>query len=253
MKIDYKNELIIINENGKDVKIPFSSPKAFSKVSDLWLRIGWDTKYVYSFTWFGRPVIQLPEDLIRLQELIFMHKPKNIIETGIAHGGGLIFYSSILKLIQKKFSVIGVDIEIRKKNREALEKHFLYNSLTLIEGSSISKDVFKKVKNNILPNEKCLVILDSNHSKNHVLNELQLYSDLMPSGSIFVVADGIMSSVVGAPRTNTDWSWNNPLAAIEEFLSEDKTFERYEFKFPFNEGLVNDRVTYWPNAFLIKK
>ena len=253
MEIDYKNELVILNENGKKIELPFNSPEAFSRISDIWLRIGWDTKYVYSFTWLGRPIIQLPEDLIRLQELIFIHKPKNIIETGIAHGGGLIFYSSILKLIQKEFRVIGVDIEIRPKNKEALKKHFLYETLTLIEGDSTSKSVFKKIKKNIIPNEKSFIILDSNHTKEHVLKELQLYSEIMSKGSIFVVADGIMSNVVGAPRTKEDWIWNNPLMAIEEFLRDDNSFKCLEFKFPFNEGTVNSRVTYWPNAFLIKK
>lgn len=252
MKIDYQNEIIIIEKDGKKKEVPFSSKEAFSLISDLWIRVGWDTKYVYSFTWLGRPIIQLPEDLIRLQELIYSIKPKNIIETGVAHGGGLMFYSTIMKCIYEEFKVIGVDIEIREKNRKSIEEHELYKYITLIEGNSISQETLKKIESQMIKNEKSIIILDSNHTKQHVLNELNMYSNLMNKGSIFIVADGIMKKIVGAPRTEKSWEWDNPLTAIDEFLKINKEFKKYEFKFPFNEGLINQRVTYWPSAFLIK-
>ena len=104
----------------------------------------------------------------------------------------------------------------------------------------------------MIKNEKSIIILDSNHTKQHVLNELNMYSNLMNKGSIFIVADGIMKKIVGAPRTEKSWEWDNPLTAIDEFLKINKEFKKYEFKFPFNEGLINQRVTYLPSAFLIK-
>ena len=141
------------------------------------MRSGWDTKYVYSFSWLGRPVIQLPDDLIRIQEIIFQIKPTIIVETGIAHGGGLIFYSSIMSNMMKKFKVIGVDVDIRRHNKKAIKAHPMYKNIKMYQGSSIDKKIFEKIKKNITRKDKVLVILDSNHSTDHVLSELNLYSN----------------------------------------------------------------------------
>lgn len=224
-------------------------PKAFEVISDAWLRSGWDTKYVYSFSWLGRPIIQLPEDMIRIQEVIYEIKPDVIIETGIAHGGSLIFYASILNALGKG-RVIGIDIEIRPHNKEAIIAHDLYKYITLYEGSSVDKKIFNDVKSNIKENEKVLVILDSNHLKEHVYEELKMYSNLVSNESYIVACDGIMKEVCGAPRTAPEWEWNNPISAIEEFIENNKDFKVIEPKFPFNEGQIKNRVTYWPKAFL---
>ena len=225
------------------------TPEAFEAVSAAWLRCGWDTKYVYSFTWMGRPIIQLPEDMIRLQEVIWRLRPDVIVETGVAHGGSLIFYASLFAAMGHG-RVVGVDIEIRPHNRAAIEAHPLASFITLIEGSSIDPATVAAVRATIAPQESALVILDSNHSRAHVEAELEAYAPLVPPGFYIVACDGIMQQVAGAPRTAPDWRWNNPLGAIDAFLSRHPDFAAEEPGFPFNEGKVRRRVTYWPNAFL---
>ena len=225
------------------------TPEAFRILSKLWLRSGWDAKYVYSFSWLGRPIIQLPEDLIRLQEVIYRVKPDVIIETGVAHGGSLIFYASLFKAIGKG-RVIGVDVEIRPHNRSAIETHELSSYITLLEGDSISQSIVEDVRAQVKAGETVMVLLDSNHSKAHVLGELNAYAPLVTQGSYIVAMDGIMEEVVGAPRTHPDWSWNNPQQAALEFVSAHPEFAIEEPAFLFNEGDIAERVTYWPSAFL---
>ncbi len=244
---DEENASIKLN-NG--ISYSLNSKEAFNIISKAWLRCGWDTKYVYGFTWMGRPIIQLPEDMIRIQETIYSIKPDTIIETGVAHGGSLIFYAGLLKAMGIDGQIIGVDIEIRKHNRKAIEEHELFDQIKLIEGSSINLSIVEKVKESIQSSSKVLVILDSNHSKEHVLKELEYYSKFVSKGSYIVACDGIMKDIVGAPRTSDDWSWNNPVSAIDDFIKDNKDFIIEEPKFPFNEGLITDRVTYWPKAFL---
>jgi cephalosporin hydroxylase len=178
-------------EGAVEVEYGIGTPGAFRILSQLWLRSGWDNKYVYSFTWLGRPIIQLPEDLIRIQEVIYSVRPDVIIETGVAHGGSLIFYASLCKLLDKG-RVVGVDIEIRPHNRAAIESHFLSPYITLIEGSSIDRSVVSRVRELIKPDETVMVMLDSCHTKSHVLSELEAYGPLVTPGSYIVAMDGIM-------------------------------------------------------------
>src|SRR5205823_3509639 len=147
--------------------------------------VGWGQKYSYQFSWLGRPVIQLPEDLMRIQEVVYQVKPDVIVETGVAHGGGQVFLASLCKIMGKG-RVIGVDIEIRPHNRAALEVHELYSLITLIEGSSIDPAVVDKVKGAIRPSENVLVLLDANHTKDHVLKELEAYGPLVGIGSYII-------------------------------------------------------------------
>jgi cephalosporin hydroxylase len=247
--IDEAENVVVVRDDRGERRLPMASAEAFAAVSRAWLRCGWDTKYVYSFSWLGRPIIQLPEDMIRLQEVIYRIKPDIIIETGVAHGGSLIFYASLMRAIGKG-RVIGVDIEIRPHNRKAIEEHELASYITLIEGSSIAPEVVERVRAKVLPGRTVLVVLDSNHTKAHVLAELAAYSPLVPIGSYIVACDGIMAQVTGAPRTSADWTWNNPSAAAQEFVSRHPEFVVEEPAFPFNEGVVRERVTYWPSAFL---
>ncbi|NKQ39220.1 MAG: hydroxylase, partial [Methanosarcinales archaeon] len=148
--------------------ISLYSKEAFELISNQWLKVGWNEKYVYTFSWMGRPVIQLPEDMIRIQEIIYRIKPDVIIETGVAHGGSLIYYASLFKAMEKG-RVIGIDIEIRSHNRTAIEKHELASYITLIEGDSTDEKIVDQVKALVKPDETVLVILDSNHTKQHVL------------------------------------------------------------------------------------
>ena len=222
-KITIKKDYVYFGKS----KYHIGSKKAFKIISDLWLRSGWDTKYVYSFSWLGRPVIQLPDDLIRIQEIIFQIKPTIIVETGIAHGGGLIFYSSIMSNMMKKFKVIGVDVDIRRHNKKAIKAHPMYKNIKMYQGSSIDKKVFEKIKKNITRKDKVLVILDSNHSTDHVLSELNLYSKLVTKNSYIVACDGIQKKMYRAARSKPDWLTNNPITAIQNFLKKKHFFENF--------------------------
>ena len=233
----------------QDSELRLDDPEAFDLISKAWLRSGWDTKYVYGFSWLGRPMIQLPEDMIRIQELIYQLEPDVIVETGVAHGGSLVFYAGLCAAMGKG-RVIGIDIEIRSHNREAIEAHRLSPMISLIEGSSTESLIVQEVKAQIGSNEKVLVLLDSNHSKAHVFAELEAYAPLVSLGGYIVACDGIMQQVAGAPRTESDWDWNNPTRAVEDFLVIHPEFELNEPTWLFNEGEVTQRVTYWPKAFL---
>ena len=249
LQIDEEKNILSITKNNETISYPFDSQEAFEEISRIMLRIGWDTKYVYSFTWLGRPIIQLPDDIMTLQELIYEVQPDVIVEIGVAHGGSLILSASICKSIEKG-RVLGVDIEIRPHNRKAIEEHILYDYITLIEGDSISDSTFNAVKEQIRPKEKVLVLLDGKHTKEHVLEELKLYSDLVTKDSYIVAMDGIQKNLKGAPRSNEDWEWNNPSEAAIEFNKNSRDFELIDFIPKFNEGMITKRPTYCPNAFL---
>jgi cephalosporin hydroxylase len=249
LKIDVENGQVEVATAEGVVSYPIGSPEAFKLISQAWLRSGWDAKYVYGFSWMGRPIIQLPEDMMRIQEVLYQIKPDVVIETGIAHGGSLIFYASLFKAMNKG-RVIGIDIEIRPHNRQAIEAHEMSDKIAMIEGSSIDENVVGQVKKLVSPNEKAVVILDSNHSRSHVLAELRAYSGFVSIGSYIVACDGIMQEVVGAPRTSPEWNVDNPQSAVKDFLAECDNFILAEPVFPFNEGQITERVTYWPNAFL---
>jgi cephalosporin hydroxylase len=247
--IDTGSGQVCVEDATGEAVYGIGTPEAFAAISRAWLRSGWDAKYVYSFTWLGRPIIQLPEDLIRIQEVIYRVKPDVIIETGVAHGGSLVFYASLLAAMDRG-RVIGVDIEIRPPNRAAIEAHPLSSRITLIEADSILPETVARVADEIGQPAAAMVVLDSKHTRDHVLSELRLYSRFVTVDSYIVVADGIMESVAGAPRTSPDWTWNNPRRAIAEFLEENPDFEISEPSWLFNEGMVTSRVTYWPDAYL---
>ncbi len=247
--IDPEKGLVTIEGDTGTTSYRMDSREAFEIVSDAWLRVGWDNKYVYSFTWLGRPLIQMPEDVLRIQEVIYAVGPDVIVETGVAHGGSLVLYASLCKALGRG-RVVGVDIEIRPHNRKALEEHSLSSLITLIEGSSIDPEVVDRVRGAIGDGDVVVVILDSRHTREHVLAELAAYAPLVTRGSYVVVQDGCMGQVAGAPRSAPDWSWNNPLEAIRDFLSSHPEFECEEPPFRFNEGNVEKRVTYWPEGYL---
>lgn len=247
--IDEERQVVIVLDGSKEFRYSLSSAEGFEAASRAWIRAGWDAKYVYSFSWMGRPIIQLPEDMIRLQEVIWNLKPDVLIETGIAHGGSLIFYASLFEAMHKG-RVIGIDIDIRAHNRQAIEEHPMKKRIELIEGSSTAPEIIDQVGALIKPGENVLVVLDSNHTKDHVLKELRAYGPLVTVGSYIVATDGVMEQVKGGPRTDGDWDWNNPKAAAHDFVAEDSRFVIDDPIFPFNEGVVDKRVTYWPDAFI---
>jgi cephalosporin hydroxylase len=180
-------------------------------------------KLAYEIDWLGIPVIQSPEDLILMQELIFKIRPDFIIETGIAHGGGLIFYASLMELLGKG-KVIGVDIEIREHNRKAIEAHPLFKRIELIEDSSIAQSTVEKIRKKIPSGSKVIVCLDSDHAKTHVLKELELYKEFVITDCYIVVFDTITAELVKSGIADQKYLNNSPMEAVEEFLKINKNF-----------------------------
>ena len=240
-RIDAKGDVVERHDLG--------SPSGFALVSRAWLRAGWDAKYVYSFTWMGRPIIQLPEDMIRLQEVLFAVQPDVIVEMGIAHGGSTVFFASLCKLFGKG-RVVAADIEIRPHNRAAIEAHALKPLITMIEGDSTAPQTIESVHDAVGAADTVMVFLDSNHTRDHVLAELEAYAPLVTKGAYCIVCDGIMKDIVGAPRTKPEWAYDNPVSAVAAFLEKCSDFELVPPPFSFNEGSVSEPVTYWPNSHL---
>jgi len=183
-------------------------------------------KYTYNFTWLGRPIIQFPQDILAMQELIWQVKPDLIIETGIAHGGSLIFYASMLELLGGDGQVLGIDIDIREHNRIQIEKHPMSKRVTMIEGSSVDKNVVNQVYEFANNKKQVLVALDSMHTHDHVLKELDLYSPLVTKGSYLVVFDTIIEHMPDHFFPARPWGkGNNPKTAVWEFLKQNSRFE----------------------------
>jgi cephalosporin hydroxylase len=251
IRIDTEAKKMFREEADERVELPLYSKEAFELISQLWLKVGWNEKYPYTFSWLGRPIIQLPEDMIRTQEVLFRVKPDVIIETGVAHGGSLIYYASLCKVMERG-RVIGIDIEIRPHNRQAIEAHELSPLITLIEGSSTAPDVVQQAHSLVKPGERVLVILDSNHTKQHVAAELEAYSDLVTPGSYIVATDGSMKDLYDVPRGRREWKVDHPTAAAAEFVAGHPEFVLEQPAWPFNESDLTDNVTHWPGAWLRK-
>jgi len=251
MKITIDTELKrLVQETADDrIELDLYSKRAFEILSAQWLKVGWNEKYPYTFTWMGRPIIQLPEDMIRIQEVIYRVRPDVIIETGVAHGGSLIYYASLCKAMEAG-RVVGIDIEIRPHNRKAIEEHELSSFITLIEGSSTSPTVVGKVRSLIRKGESVLVILDSKHTKEHVLEELALYHGLVTEGSYIVATDGSMKDLYDVPRGQAQWVWDHPTAAALEFAAKHAEFQLEQPPWPFNESKLSGNITHWPGAWL---
>jgi len=181
-------------------------------------------KYSYNFSWMGRPIIQYPQDMIAMQEIIWQVKPDLIIETGIAHGGSLIYYASLMELIGEG-EVLGIDIEIRKHNREAIESHPMFKRITMIEGSSIDESTAKQVREFAKGKKRVMVCLDSNHTHDHVLKEMELYAPLVSVDSYLVVFDTIVEDLPDNYLPGRAWSvGDNPKTAVYEFLKRHDEF-----------------------------
>lgn len=247
--IDTDSRTLTVESAGGSSEMALYSPEAFATLSREWVRIGWAQKYSYGFSWLGRPVIQLPEDLVRIQEIIWRTRPEVVIETGVAHGGSLVFHASLLELIGSG-RVIGVDIEIRPHNRAAIEAHPLAPRIQLIEGSSTAPDIVGRVKASIPDGSRVMVMLDSNHTKAHVLAELEAYAPLVTSGCYIGIADGVMRDLDDVPGGRADWNWNNPTTAVAEFAAQHPEFVLEDPPRTFQEGTIEHPVTYWPEGWL---
>ena len=237
--------LYVTYADGETASVPLYSPEGFRIISQPWVKAGWASKFSYNFSWMGRPVIQLPEDLLMIQEVIHKVRPDVIVETGVAHGGSSVFFASLFEVFGHG-RVISIDIEIRPHNRKALEEHPLKKRITLIEGDSVALETVQKVRSLIAPHETVMVFLDSNHAKDHARKELELYGALVTSGSYVVAADGIMEDLSDVPGGKPDWVNDNPKAAIHEFLAAHPEFE-------IDPEPTRLGITYWPDGYLRRK
>lgn len=231
--------------DGEARELDVYSEEGFQVLSNLWLRSGWQNKFSYELTWLGIPVIQLPEDVALMQELLWKVRPDVVVECGVAHGGALVLYASVLELLGRG-RVVGVDVEIRKYNRLAIESHALSHRIALIEGDSVAPETLEAVRSHIRPGDRVLVVLDSLHTRAHVAAELEAYAPLVTPSSYLVVFDGVMTVVADAPNAGADWATDNPLVAVDEFLDGNEAFERDPLY-----GRLG--VTYCPGGFLRRR
>lgn len=182
-------------------------------------------KYSYNFEWLGRPIIQFPQDIVAMQELIWRIRPSLIVETGVARGGSTIFYASMLEMLGQPGKIVGIDIDIRSHNRSAIEAHPLSHRVELVEGSSIEASTVERVFALARGHERVIVTLDSNHTHEHVLQELRLYSPLVKSGSYLVVFDTLIEDMPADGFPDRPWGkGNNPKTAVRAFLKETDRF-----------------------------
>lgn len=192
-------------------------------LSRTWIHQTSATKYSYNFTWLGRPIIQYPQDIVALQEIIWRTRPELVIETGIAHGGSLVFLASMMELVGQG-SVLGVDIDIRAHNRAAIEAHPMSRRIAMIQGSSIHPDVVAQVAKHA-SGRRTMVVLDSNHTKDHVAAELAAYAPLVSVGCYLVVLDTIVEDMPKSLFPDRPWGpGNSPKSAVREFLASDDRF-----------------------------
>ena len=212
-----------ILKNADDKKLKF--------FANQWLNESMIKQYVYNFSWLGRPIIQSPQDIMALQEIIWDVKPDMIIETGIAHGGSLIFSASMLTLLEacgeiENGQVLGIDIDIREHNKKAIEVHSMNKKIKMLQGSSLDKMILQKVNDLVKNAKKILVCLDSNHTHEHVLGELKAYAPFVSIGSYCVVFDTIVEDMPEGSFPNRLWGpGNNPKTAVVEFLKLNQNFE----------------------------
>ena len=198
----------------------------FIKLSNDWRLKAMEKKYVYNFEWMGRPIIQFPQDILAIQQLIWKVKPDLIIETGIAHGGSIIFSASMLELVGGEGEVLGIDVDIREHNREEIEKHPMYKRISMLEGSSIDEALFEKVKEKAKNKKHIMVILDSNHTHDHVLKELEMYAPLVSKDSYLLVFDTLIEDMPKGFFDDRPWDvGDNPKTAVHEFLKNTNDFQ----------------------------
>jgi len=226
-----------VEELGRDERL--------HRLSNEWLEASARRRYSYNFTWLGRPIIQYPQDIVALQEIVWRVRPDLIVETGIAHGGSLILSASLLELLGGDGRVVGIDIDVRAHNRAEIERHPLARRITLIEGSSVAPEVASQVYALAEGRRRVLVILDSCHTHDHVLAELDLYARLVKRGSYLIVFDTVVNDLPDELFTDRPWSSaDNPKTAVHGFL---KRCDRFEIDRSIQDKL---QITVAPDGYL---
>jgi len=235
--------------DGSETSVGLYTKTAFEALSREWVRVGWSLKYYHNFSWFGLPILQLPEDLLRLQEVIYHVRPAVIIETGVFRGGSLLFHATLCKALGQG-RVIGIDREIAAADRQTISRHLLGSLVTLLEGDSTDSRTIADVKLRVGTAGPVLVILDSCHTKEHVARELECYAPLVTKNSYIVATDGIMRDLGDVPGGMPAWKSDNPLEAATEFAARHPEFLQEQPRWLFHDGELTENVTYWPGAWL---
>lgn len=230
-------------------ELPLFGPGAFELLSREWVRVGWALQYYHTFTWCGRPVLQLPEDLLRLQETICQLKPDVIVEAGVFRGGSLLFHATLCEVMGKG-RVIGIDREIEEGTRLALASHRLADRIRIIEGDSTAGSTIAAVRELIPFGSTVMVILDSHHSADHVNRELECYAPLVTEGFCMIAADGIMRDLANVPGGDPVWLEDNPATAAQTFLLTHPEFEMRMPEWQEKGHQVRNPVTYWTDGWL---
>lgn len=195
------------------------------EVTSQWIEAVLGYEYHYHFSWLGLPIIQFPSDIVLMQELVWRVRPDLIVETGIARGGSLVFYASMLELIGEDGRVVGIDRDTRDHNRRAIEAHPLSRRITIVDGSSVAAHVVRRVQGLAEDRKRVMVVLDSNHTHDHVLEELRCYSPLVTPGSYLVVFDTIIEDLPNEFHRDRPWTQtDNPRTAVREFLRTTEAF-----------------------------
>lgn len=251
LTIDTTAQTLTRQDEKGESAIGLYTKEAFEEISRHWIRLGWSLQYYNTFSWFGLPILQLPEDLLRLQEVIYAVRPQVIVETGIYQGGSLIFHASLLESMRiERSRVIGIDIHIPAKVRQDIEDHSLASRITLLEGSSVDPSIVQKVRDLVQGASSVLVVLDSDHSRDHVAAELETYAPLVTPGSYIVATDGIMRHLTDVPGGVPGWKEDNPGNAATAFAARHPEFLQQQPPWPSHKGPLTENVTYWPGAWL---
>ena len=239
-------------EDGSTAAHDLYSNQAFEHLSRQWVRVGWSLRYYSGFTWMGLPVLQLPDDLVRFQEVLWEVRPSLVIETGVYQGGSLLFHASLCKAMDAG-RVVGVDINVPAGLRKAISNHMLGSNITLIEGDSASPEVAAEIERLRKPGETTLVLLDSDHSRKHVRRELEAYAPLVTPGSYLIVADTIVRDLADVPGGDASWAEDNPASALEDFLAVHPEFELAPRVSQTGVENLPAAVSYWPGGWLRRR
>ena len=213
-------------DRNRKMTAAMAADRAVQRRSLEWLEATAKYEYSYHFTWLGLPIIQYPQDILAVQEIVWAAKPDLIVETGIARGGSLALSASLLELLGGTGIVVGIDIDIRRPNRLAIERHALAHRIVMIEGSSTDPEVVEQVREYSSGRSRVVVMLDSNHTHDHVLRELELYSPMVGPGGYIIVFDTVIEDMPADSYPDRPWSkGNNPATAVRAFLQDDSRFE----------------------------
>ena len=250
--IDNERRVLETEQGGLYSELPLYSREAFELLSREWVRIGWGLHYYHTFSWLGQPILQLPEDLVRMQEVMVRVRPDVLIECGVCDGGSLLFHATLMEALGKGRAV-GIDIQIRPGARAAIEASPLGRRIQLMESDSAAPAVVAAVRAGIEPGQTVMVILDSDHTRQHVARELEAWAPAVTQGSCLLVADGVMRDLADVPGGDPSWIQDNPATAAREFLAMHPEFELRQPEWQPNVSPLRNNVTYFPDGWLWRK